>query len=380
MGMKPTKESALSSDCRVLASPTSETLSPTVGRLPIKIVYVANYYEYGQKERGPSGEYYQVYSSLKEVFQEVHFFDFYALYEEKGKEAMNAELLSFIQREQPDLTIVSLYKDEFIPEVVEQLRKHTTTLVYFYDDTWRKSFSLFWARHFDFFTTTSTSALRIYRDMGLTHAIYSPFGYNHILNQRKGLPKIYDVSFVGAFHGYRDYVVRQVRKAGINVAVWGSGWPAGRITQEAMIDVFNQSRIVLTLSNSLNWDLRFFLRSPRCALMDLRYCKKNKEQLKGRHFEVNGCGACQISYYMEDLERCYDIGNEILIFMDIDDLIEKIQYFLKHEEEREAIADAGHRRALRDHTYAARFMDTVRHIASQGRIKVPVLTNIHSQL
>jgi spore maturation protein CgeB len=114
--------------------------------------------------------------------------------------------------------------------------------------------------------------------------------------------------------------------------------------------------------------------------MDLRYCKKNKEQLKGRHFEVNGCGACQISYYMEDLERCYDIGNEILIFMDIDDLIEKIQYFLKHEEEREAIADAGHRRALRDHTYAARFMDTVRHIASQGRIKVPVLTNIHSQL
>ena len=85
---------------------------------------------------------------------------------------------------------------------------------------------------------------------------------------------------------------------------------------------------------------------------------------------MNGCGAFQISYYVEDLEHCYDIGKEIIIFMDIDDLIEKIRYFLKHDEEREAIADAGYRRAVRDHSYAVRFMGIARHIASQGRMKI----------
>ena len=124
-----------------------------------------------------------------------------------------------------------------------------------------------------------------------------------------------------------------------------------------MIDVFNQSKIVLTLSNSLNYDARYFLQSPRWALRDLRYCKKHRDQIKARHFEVSGCGSCQISYYVEDLEHCYEIGKEILIFMDVDDLIEKIRYYLRHDDERSAIAEAGYRRATRDHTLERRFRD-----------------------
>jgi spore maturation protein CgeB len=41
------------------------------------------------------------------------------------------------------------------------------------------------------------------------------------------------------------------------------------------------------------------------------------------------------------------------------DLAAKIEYFLGHEDERRAIADAGQRRTLAEHTYAHRMEDLV---------------------
>ena len=39
------------------------------------------------------------------------------------------------------------------------------------------------------------------------------------------------------------------------------------------------------------------------------------------------------------------------------DLVEKVRYYLKHEDERAAIAQAGYERTLREHTYVHRFRD-----------------------
>ena len=57
----------------------------------------------------------------------------------------------------------------------------------------------------------------------------------------------------------------------------------------------------------------------------------------------------------DDLDRYYEIGKEIVCFDDTKDLIDKIRYYLVHEEERAAIAQAGYERTLREHTYAHRF-------------------------
>ena len=57
----------------------------------------------------------------------------------------------------------------------------------------------------------------------------------------------------------------------------------------------------------------------------------------------------------DDLENYYQFGKEIVCFEDIHDLIDKIRYYLAHEEERAAIARAGYERTLREHTYTHRF-------------------------
>ncbi len=59
--------------------------------------------------------------------------------------------------------------------------------------------------------------------------------------------------------------------------------------------------------------------------------------------------------YVEGIDRYYDVGTEIVCFGSKRDLVEKIRYYLSHEEEREAIARRGYERTLRDHTYEQRF-------------------------
>ena len=335
----------------------TQQTTPTVRR-PLKVMLVALLHEYGDPKRGYSYEYQNFYLCLKEVFEDAQLFDFYPLFIAEGKEAMNQALRRLIERERPDLTIFALYGEEFIPEVIEELKNYTTTVCYFFDDDWRLEFANAWAPRFHYFTTPRTATLRRYRERGYEGVIYSPFGYNHFVYRRKPLPKIYDVSFVGALHPYRSWIIRSLQKAGIKVAVWGHNWPKGKVDQEGMIDVFNQSKINLNISNSTSWDLRYLL-SSRKAIRNSVLSHKTTEQIKGRHFEICGCGGFQLTYYTEDLEHHFEINREVAIYMKRDDLIEKIRYYLKHEDEREAIAEAGYRRALSEHTYAQRFIGLV---------------------
>lgn len=314
---------------------------------------------YGDSRRGYSYEYYNFYLSLKQMGHEVELFDYMSEFRSLGKESMNQELLSRVREWRPALVLFSLYTDQFLPSVVEQLRAYTTTFCFFHDDTWRVEYSRFWARHFDFFSTTDPNNELKYREMGLANAIYFPFGCNEQLYRKLDEPKKHDVSFIGEWHPHREWLLKRLRSAGVMVIAAGRRWPRGVIGQDEMVRIFNESRVNLNLSNSASWDARYLLSSAR-ALVDRVRSRKTVEQLKARHFEINGCGSFQLSYYVEGLEKCYRAGEEIAIYADPDDLVDKVRFYLAHESIRESIAEAGYRRTLADHTYAARFQGVFR--------------------
>ena len=341
-----------------------EPLAPEFKRYPLNVLLVAPYYDYGRPERGYSSEYFHLYLTFKELFINANFFDYYSILIKEGKDTMNKTVLEKIKKEKPDFVVFSIFNDnDFIPEIVEELKNYTTTLCYFWDDIWRVDFSEFWIQYFNYFTTASKNRVLRYKELSYNNFIYSPYGYNHfICNNKKNLKKKYDVSFVGGSHPYRKWIINQLKKANINVFVWGSGlWPRGRLSYDEMIKVFNQSKINLNLSNSVNWHLPYLMSSFR-AIQNLLRSSKKKEQLKARMFEICGSGSFQLSYYAEGLEHCFKIGDEICIYMDIDDLIYKIRYYLKYEDIRENIAAEGYKRALSEHTYVNRFSKIIDHI------------------
>jgi glycosyltransferase involved in cell wall biosynthesis len=76
-----------------------------------------------------------------------------------------------------------------------------------------------------------------------------------------------------------------------------------------------------------------------------------------RLFELPANGVMQISDGGEYLSNFFEPGNEIVGYDSADDLIDKIDYYLTHDGEREKIARAGYQRVMLDHRIARRFQE-----------------------
>lgn len=371
------------------------------------ILYVAMKYDYGKPEQGYSFEHYNFYHSLLHMGHDILYFDFMTLMQQHGRDWMNRHLLEVARAEKPDLLFCVLFTNELDQAVIREISGNTNTITlnWFCDDHWRfDSFSQHWAPCFNWVVTTAKSALPKYERLGYRNVIKSQWACNHFLYRKLDLPLIYDVTFVGQPHGNRRQVIQALRDAGVDVRVWGSGWESGRLTQEEMIRVFNQSRINLNLSNSSTplpvhrpqWEngIRSLLPScldtmplvsplKRAGRRLLRLVKDRmsggkvggtsgvpapsySDQIKGRNFEVPGCGGFLLTGWAENISEYYEPGEEIVCFENTDDLLRKITYYLTHEDDRERISLAGYERTIREHTYVHRFAEIFKRIGLQS--------------
>lgn len=89
--------------------------------------------------------------------------------------------------------------------------------------------------------------------------------------------------------------------------------------------------------------------------------------LNARAFEVAGCGGFQLITHMDPVARHFVPGREIETFRDLNELREKVRYYLDHDSERQAIADAGRKRAHSEHTYEHRLNEMLQIIQSSWR-------------
>lgn len=323
--------------------------------MALKLLLVCMEHNYGDPARGRSYEYYSFFETLQQLGVDIRLYDFASELKARGKDPMNAHLLETARDWCPDVVMFSLYTDEILEKTVKAMRGMAKTLCFFHDDTWRVDWSMKWAGIFDWFTTPDVYGSARYTQAGLTNFIPFPFGCNEKTYRKlEGSRFKYDVSFVGAWHPYREWIIKRLRKAGIEAHGFGFGWPSGPVSQNEMIRIFNETKVNLNLSNSASWDIRYLLSSPRALINRLR-SPKTIEQLKARIFELNCCGSFQLSYYVEGLERYFAIGDEIGIYLDSDDLVRKAKLYLEDAGRRDRIASAGQARALRDHTFRARF-------------------------
>jgi len=81
-----------------------------------------------------------------------------------------------------------------------------------------------------------------------------------------------------------------------------------------------------------------------------------------RILDIMGCGGFVLTNYQAELEEFFVIGEEIEVFHNIDELIEKCTYYLSHEKERLKIAMNGYKKIREHFTYAVqlqRMLDIV---------------------
>lgn len=76
-----------------------------------------------------------------------------------------------------------------------------------------------------------------------------------------------------------------------------------------------------------------------------------------RVFDILGAGGFLITDWREDLKDCFTIGKDLEVYNGIDDLLEKTDYYLKHEDKRTAIAMHGFETVQSRHDYSVRIRE-----------------------
>jgi spore maturation protein CgeB len=308
-----------------------------------RIAYIASRWDYGDPRRGPSFEEVNFRSALEGAGHDVYSYDFVTRFQQIGRTMMNAELERFVREAEPDLAMFVLFKDEIRPETIRRLTNDgILTFNWFCDDHWRfDDFSRHYAPAFAFVATTHPESVPRYHACGYDRVILSQWACNHYAYDRQGLEPVYDVSFVGQRYGDRPKTVLALRKAGFDVHCWGRGWDNGRIDQAGMVRTFEASRINLNLSNS--YPGRWWRRRPPVS------------QIKARVFEVPGSGGFLLTESVPHVEDYFVVGEELSTFEGTIDLIEKVEYWLDHEDARAQAAERGYARVRAEHTYDHRF-------------------------
>ena len=71
-----------------------------------------------------------------------------------------------------------------------------------------------------------------------------------------------------------------------------------------------------------------------------------------------------VSNYQPEMAEYFIPGKDLVLYDSVDDLIQKIDYYLSHEEERLQIAKNGYEKVKRYHTYDTRLTEILNTVIS----------------
>jgi len=160
-----------------------------------------------------------------------------------------------------------------------------------------------------------------------------------------------DVTFIGSWSPKKERLLSKVAKfaskKGLVLKIWGNRWHNAS-------DPALKSYI---MGMSLEGDL--YSLGISCSKIVLGLLSEGIGELPGakitsRTFNIPGSGGFMLHERTDEVLDFYKENEEISCFSDEDELIEKIDYFLSHDEEREKIRLKGYQKALREHTWEKR--------------------------
>lgn len=79
-----------------------------------------------------------------------------------------------------------------------------------------------------------------------------------------------------------------------------------------------------------------------------------KDDLNMRIFETLSTGSFLLTNWLPTLGELFEDGKHLVTYKTLDEMVEKAQYYLEHDDERQKIADAGHAEFVAKHTYKHR--------------------------
>jgi Uncharacterized protein conserved in bacteria len=272
------------------------------------------------------------------------------------------DIFAIARKVQPDVVLV--LNGVVLPaEQVEQLRRNGfRTAIWFTDDPYYTNWTNSIAPRYDYVFTLELNCLPFYRGLGCRHVYYLPFAVNPKAFFPKHVPTSHqtDICFIGTAFWNRVNLIDRLTPYLKDKKVVISGWWWDRLsnysqlanqiklgdwmTPEETANYYNGAKIVINLHRPYDDD----------TINVNSLHKIEALSVNPRTFEISGCATLQLSDIRQDMENRYVPGKEIDTYRSYDELIEKIDYYLRHEDERREVAMNGFIRTRREHTYRQR--------------------------
>ncbi|MEW6162048.1 MAG: glycosyltransferase [Nitrospirota bacterium] len=312
----------------------------------------------GHLKTVPMNDY--VFRTLKEMGHEVRLFNFgaHGFYQQILKKISEERFFSYINRKveglvnnfRPDVFFTICGFDHGRTSIEYIKNKCVLTICWWLNDPFQLKRSLRQAAFYDYYFTNSKGTIKDYYANNIKNVFYLPVGcYPPVHRKLMNEDNRYDVCFAGDWHHVREEILSSLAQD-FDVSIFGP-WKKkinknshltknvvrdGFFSPEEMVNIFNQSKIILNIHTWLGkWDYGI---NPRI-------------------FEANGCGAFQVSDYKEEIPELYEPEREIVLYKNTGELREKISFFLTHDKERIDIAEKGLLKTLRYHTYEQRLRE-----------------------
>jgi O-antigen biosynthesis protein len=180
------------------------------------------------------------------------------------------------------------------------------------------------------------------RQAGARRACWLPLACDPEAHRKHDVEKQHDVCFIGnLFPGPRQELVDLLRRHFPSALV-------GRLYFEEMARAYSASRVV-------------FNRSIR-------------NDVNMRVFEAVACGSLLLTNDLRGngQELLFQDGKHLATYSDVEELLDKARFYLKHAEARERIAAAGRAHALAEHTYRQRMEKLLAEVERAPSAPVPV--------
>lgn len=193
------------------------------------------------------------------------------------------------------------------------------------------------SRKFDTVFCAQRKAVEDFKRDGIQNVHWMPHAVEPLAYPKQASIKKYDVSFVGHINSEnRIEALDRLFKAVPNFFY-------GQRKFNDAAEIYSRSKIVFNIS--INDDLNM------------------------RTFEGMATGSFMLTSWNPEVAETFEDGKHLVLYKDLDDMIEKARYYISHDEEREAIAAAGCAEVLEKHTFKNRVEQVLKTVGLWDKMK-----------
>jgi len=276
--------------------------------------------------------------SIRKVFKKSYILNYQNFFNDYGDLLLKKKILNYIYRNNVNSLVIFSHNDNFQLSIdfLEKI-KNKVKIVFLFKDGNTNSFI-----HSRYYSIISDATIT---DCEFAHSYYKASNINSFLytdtisslsadtsssKKISDTKKKYDVSFVGSFlKEGREEFIENIKKTKLHYFFLDTSKDENKISQKKYNEIIRTTKINLNFSSYSNKKYTFF--------MDLDPFINHSFSIKHRIIEVGFNKGFLLNEYSSDSKHLWK-KNEVVLFYNKEDMLNKIFYYLKNQKKRDLIA------------------------------------------